>query len=151
MKKHFTYSLLNKIFIIISLVILLDYFSFSKQYNNEIISIAQQKQQYYNAARNSHNTYKLNTKTHSFYISGTFASKVKIGDQVTYDTSLLFNEVNSYHLKNEKKEFFSLRLFSGLILPLLSILLFLIIRKKNHIILLIVKILIIFDLIYLIL
>tara|TARA_R110001592_G_scaffold302841_1_gene574813 strand:- start:1173 stop:1646 length:474 start_codon:yes stop_codon:yes gene_type:complete len=117
--RPFLYSL----FILIALVIITDFALPGKAFTDQVIKVQAERQQYYNAAQNYHYSYKLSTGQHDFSVSEDFAKTVKEGDTVNYRLSRLFKEVNRYHLSTtESIHTDSLRRYSGLILPLLVLL-----------------------------
>ena len=86
-------------------------------------------------------------------ISKEFRNKITEGDTIIIKKSKIFNEVNSYTFDNFS-ETFSLRLFSGLILPLLVIIIITTEKKfklKNNTLSLIFKIMMIGNIIYVLL
>lgn len=151
MNKNLLLYLFNKLLIGIALIILFDFLVPSTSYTDTITLIGKQKQQYYNAAKNSHSTYTIHTKNNSFYTSKKFALKAKQGNLITYKKSLLFKEINSYSLTKVKnsKETYSLRFFTGLIIPLLTIITLFLFKKKTSVLLLIVKFFLIADFLFL--
>ncbi|MFD0992299.1 hypothetical protein [Tenacibaculum geojense] len=148
--KRFRLSNIDRLFTVVALVILLDFFSYDTKHEEKITNIKITKERYYNAAKNSHNSYQISTNSTAFYVSKKFAIGVEQGDNITYYTSLLFNEVNSYKV-NDIKETYSLRIFSGLIIPCLALLALLFIRRRDHVLLTICKIILAANLVYLIL
>ena len=117
--RTFLYSL----FILMALVIITDFLLPGKAYTDEVRNVQAERQQYYNAAQNYHLSYKLTTDQHDFSVSEDFAETVNEGDTVNYRLSLIFKEVNRYQLVSEDKGHTdSLRTYSGLILPLIVIL-----------------------------
>lgn len=78
-----------------------------------------EQQNYRNAGGNSHHSYQIHTDQLSFYASEDFAESLTESDSIKLHTSLLFHEVNRHaHLNNGKSHVYSLRWFSGLIIPL---------------------------------
>jgi len=105
---------------IIAAITIID-FSFTGQTITETALSSKTKfERYYNAGGNSHTSHSIHTKSYNFYASEDFQYQVKDNDTLQLKTSLLFNEINSATLiKSNTKEIYSLRLYSGLILPLL--------------------------------
>jgi hypothetical protein len=140
------------LFYSLALIFILDFSLTGKEIVTEVDFINSERQNYYNAGGNSHISYTVNTKEVQFVVSKEFAKKIKQGDFVTIKESILFNEVNSYRF-NDLSETHSLRLFSGLILPLLVILI-IIAQTKFHLkisaLSLIFKIMLVGNLIYVI-
>ncbi len=114
---------LYSFFILIALVIITDFVLPGKAFTDQVIKIQAERQQYYNAARNYHYSYKLTTGQHDFSVSKDFAKTVTEGDSVNYRLSRIFKEVNRYQLSDDESiHTDSLRRYSGLILPLLVLL-----------------------------
>jgi hypothetical protein len=105
---------------IIAIVTIID-FSFTGQTITETALSSKAKfERYYNAGGNSHTSHSIHTKSYDFYATEDFQYEVKDHDTLQLKTSLLFNEINSAtHLKSNTTETYSLRLYSGLIIPLL--------------------------------
>ena len=105
---------------IIAVIAIID-FSFTGQTVTETALSSKAKfERYYNAGGNSHTSHSIHTKNYDFYASENFQYEVKEHDTLQLKTSLLFNEVNSATIvKSNIKETYSLRLYSGLIIPLL--------------------------------
>ena len=107
--------------LITAFVILIDFILPGKVFTEEIINIEKERQQYYNAARNYHYSYKVVTSKHHFSVSEDFAKYVQ-SQKIKYSVSFIFKEVNRYGLLSSKKSsIYSFRIVSGLILPLLVI------------------------------
>ena len=96
-------------------------FSFTGQTITETALSSKAKfERYYNAGGNSHTSHSIHTKSYDFYASKDFQYEVEEHDTLQLKTSLIFNEVNSATIvKSNTKETYSLRLYSGLIIPLL--------------------------------
>jgi len=122
--KQFTiYGYIQSLSMLIALVILIDFITPGKIYTDIILDVKKERQQYYNAARNYHSSYKVFTKRFSFNIPRSLAKEVKLNKKITYTVSPIFKEVNySSHIKSKNRNMYSLRLFTGLILPLMVIL-----------------------------
>ena len=117
--RPFFYSL----FILVALVIITDFALPGEAFTDQVIKVQAERQQYFNAAQNYHYSYKLTTGQHDFSVSEDFAETVNEGDTVNYRLSRIFKEVNRYHLSTtESIHTNSLRRYSGLILPLLVLL-----------------------------
>ena len=106
----------------IALVIMADYAIGGQIKTDQIVSVERERQQYYNAARNHHYSYKLITNEDKFTVEEEFIKLNVDGKRIEYAVSPIFKEVNWYKLtSNEKKFSHSLRLFSGCVLPLLVV------------------------------
>ncbi len=140
-------------FTLVALIILVDFVSPGRIINDEIINIKKERQQYYNAARNYHYSYKVITSEHEFLITDDFAKLELVNEKIEYSVSPIFKEVNWYRLlSSENKSFYSLRIVSGLVIPLLAIIsIFVTFRYKKEIDILvfILQILLIANLIFL--
>jgi hypothetical protein len=144
---------LEILFYLLALIFVIDFLLPGTEITSEAIAIKQVRQNYYNAGGNSHFSYILKTENENFIISNEFRKKILQGDTIIIKKSKIFNEVNSYTFNNFS-ETYSLRLFSGLILPLLVILIIYLQKKfrlKNNTLSLIFKIMLIGNLIYVLL
>jgi len=156
LKKEFTLTQWFQVLsILAALIIIIDFIIPSKVYTDPILNIKKERQQYYNAAGNSHSSYKVFTEREDFNVSGSFAKQIKGVEKITYSISPFFNEVNYYSLiDSEKRNVYSLRLVSGLALPLITILVLLLAiryKKRVEILSFVFQVLIIADFIYLLL
>lgn len=154
-KHHIAFSnIIYSIFIIVSLLIVADFVLPGTSYTSKVIKINKELQQYYNAARNYHFSYKLFTNQHSFYIAKSFAQNLAVDDKISYSVSPIFKEINSCRKVNsDKNNIYSLRIISGLVLPILTILIMIsALKYRNRISILtfVFQILLILNLIYLI-
>ena len=144
---------LYTIFTIIALVILTDFVSPGSIVNDEILHVQKERQQSYNAARNYHYSYKVITSEHEFLVTEDFAALELENEKIEYSVSRIFKEVNWYRLlSSENKSFYSLRIASGLVLPLLTIMLIFVafrFKKKIGTLVYIAQILLLADLIFL--
>jgi len=108
--------------IVVALVILIDFMLPGKVVMDKIIDVKRERQQYYNAAKNYHYTYKVITSKHHFFVTQEFAQIVENNQQIEYSVSLIFNEINRYGLpSSEDRDMYSLRIISGFIVPLMAI------------------------------
>ncbi len=120
-KPHPTLNLwVYSTFIFIALVIVTDFVLPGKVYVDEIIDIQAAHQQYYNAGGNYHYSYRVFTRTHNFSVSEEFVETVQNNQKIKYTVSQIFSEVNRYGLlTSDSKNIYSLRILSGLIIPLM--------------------------------
>lgn len=89
---------------------------------DEIVGVKKERQQYYNASGNYHYSCRVITTAHHFSVSEDFVEIVKGNEKIEYSVSRIFNEVNWYRLlTTEKKDVYSLRIISALLLPLMTI------------------------------
>ncbi|WP_394751065.1 hypothetical protein [Spongiimicrobium salis] len=108
--------------VLLSLIVLLDFALPGKVFTEDVLDIKKTRQNYYNAAGNYHYSYKVVTAEHQFLVSEDFA-KLAQDEKIAYSVSWLFKEVNRHRLPaNGVSSIYSLRMASGLILPLLVIL-----------------------------
>lgn len=141
------------LFVLTSLTILTDFILPGSVVVEDIIEIKKEKQQYYNAARNYHFSYRVFTSTNNFSITEDFAKELSNNQQIEFAVSPIFREINSYRLLNaESREIYSLRIFSGLIIPLALIIVIGLAfkyEKKMSILIFVIQAIVIVDLIFL--
>ena len=144
---------LYSLFVLTSITILTDFILPGSVIVEEIIDVRKEKQQYYNAARNYHFSYRVFTSTHHFSITEDFAEEIKNNQQIEFAVSPIFKEINSYRLLNSgNREIYSLRILSGLVIPLALILVIGLAfkyEKKMSILIFVIQVLVIADLIFL--
>lgn len=142
------------LFAVMALIILLDIVLTGSVHTAKVETVRKTLQKQYNAAANHHFSYGIDTKNFYFPVSEHFANNVEKGQTVKFKVSPIFNKVNSYEsLESGEKGTYSLRLVSGLIIPVLAIL-FLGVHfkfRKLGALALIIRILLLFDLVYLLL
>lgn len=110
------------LFSLVAIVIIIDFAAPGRIIEDEIIKVESERQQYYNAARNYHFSYKIITTQYEFSVAEDFANSVRKHDKIEYSVSGIFKEVNWYRvLLSNNKSVYPLRLISGLILPLLTL------------------------------
>lgn len=118
--------------VIISLLIIIDFALPGKVFFDEVVAVKKEYQSYYNASGSSHFSYKLVTKNHDFSVSENFGETVQKNQKIKYTISPLFNEVNTYSLfRSKTKNYYSLRIFSGLACPLLILTIMCVAYKFN--------------------
>jgi len=148
-------KVVQAIFVMIALLILVDFLMPGNIRIDDIIEIKRQRQQYYNAARNSHNSYKLITQNHRFHVAREFALSARGHHKVRYSVSPIFQEVNGYGLPpSKRRSTYSLRWASGLIIPLAALMALVFSYRskvKIGIVLFVMKALLLADLIFLLL
>jgi ABC-type multidrug transport system fused ATPase/permease subunit len=142
------------LFVFASLLIVTDFVLPGGVVVDEIIDVEKERQQYYNAARNYHFSYRVYTSSQKFSVTEDFAVAIKDNLQVEYSVSRIFKEVNYYSLLNSgKRETYSMRFLSGLVIPSLVIMVLGIAFKydgKMGILVFVIQVLLIIDLIFLI-
>lgn len=115
-------GLLYATFGLIALVIITDFLFPGRVFIDDITNVQSERQQYYNAAGNSHHSYKVITNTHEFPVEEEFADLDWENKKIEYSVSRIFKEINWYKLADSKnKSYYSLRVASGLMLPLLAL------------------------------
>ena len=97
-------SVLKKIFVLIAILILVDFVWPGQVYLEDILDIQRTREQYYNAARNSHVSFKVFTPNTSFHVSKAFAKSQWKSQQIEYAISPIFKEVNWYQIVNAEKK-----------------------------------------------
>lgn len=146
---------LNRAFIMAAVIIIADLILPGSVINDEIINLQSERQQYNNAAGNYHYSYKVVTREHQFSVGEDFAGLIKGHEKIEYSVSRLFKEANWFRLfSSEKKAFYSLRIMTGLVVPLLSIISVIVAysyKKSIGILVLVLQVLLIADFIFLIL
>lgn len=144
---------LYSLFLAASMIILADFILPGSVVVEEIIDVKNEKQQYYNAARNYHFSYRLFTNSHNFSITEDFAKEIKNNQQIEFAVSPIFKEINSYKLLNSgNREIYSLRILSGLVIPLALIIVIGLAFKyenKMSVLIFVIQVLVIADLIFL--
>ncbi|WKV13023.1 hypothetical protein [Marivirga harenae] len=122
---------------------------------DEISTVQKERQQYFNAARNFHYSYKVSTSQYDFYITGDYAKEIDINERIEFEVSLLFKEVNEYRLLSfEKSDTYSLRYISSLFIPLLVLITMAFAyfsKKKISTLIFVLQVLLLADLVFLIL
>ena len=79
LKKEFTLTQWFQVLsILAALMIIIDFIIPSKVYTDPIVDIKKERQQYYNAAGNSHSSYEVFTERENFNVSGSFEKKLKV-------------------------------------------------------------------------
>ncbi|WP_299888364.1 hypothetical protein [uncultured Lacinutrix sp.] len=105
---------------ILAIIIIID-FSFTGQTIEELtIDTKAKLERYYNAGGNSHTSHRVITENYNFLVTEAFQDAVEDNTALQLAISPIFNEVNSAKItKTQQKETYSLRIYSGLIFPLL--------------------------------
>lgn len=146
--------LIRGITLAIALIIILDIAIPGERFTEDVLTPDVQTEEYHNAGGNSHKSYFVTTANHQFYISEEFAQSLNT-EKVSYSVSFLFREINNYGLASSSKKFtYSLRVVSGLIIPLLLLLMYSIMhisKKPLSIVISVFQLLLLADLIFLIL
>ena len=141
------------LFTFIAVLIISDFILMGETITDDIINIKRERQQYFNAAKNHHYSYKVTTNRHSFSVEDHFVKLERGNQKIVYSVSRVFKEINWYKLASaSKKSFYSLRVVSGLIVPLFSLVAIFItykFKKNIDILIFVLQVLLIGDLIFL--
>jgi len=113
---------LKYVTIMIAMVILFDHFYPGKAIESTIASISADYQSYFNAAGNGHYAYTVETEEDQFYVSEAQGEMLEEGQLISYRISLLFKEVQTFQTDLVKGEKHSLSIFTGIMIPILAIL-----------------------------
>lgn len=124
MKITKTNFIISFLLIAISLTTIFDFSIDSQIKHSNNFKINKVKQKYYNASQNYHFTYEIVTSTDTFNVTEEFAKSISNTNDIYYGISKIYNEVNWYSSDLNKKSTYSLRYFSGLIIPLIFIIYF---------------------------
>lgn len=117
---------------LIAMVILVDFALPGTIINDQIVDVKKERQQSYNAARSYHYSYKIITNEHKFLVEKEMVEQELRHERVEYAVSPIFQEVNWYRLlSSSDKSFHSLRLASGLILPIITTILIFVALRFN--------------------
>lgn len=126
--------MLNKIsiyiFYAIAILLIVDFSLPGKEIVTKVNAIEVNRQSYYNAGGNSHLTYTVTTEESQFTATKEFVKQLNVGNLISVKKSIFLNEVNSYSF-NGFSETYYLRIFSGLILPFLVMVILLVQTKFN--------------------
>jgi len=143
----------NVFFMLIALLTLVDYTLTGRQEIEPVIALNNSFESYYNARGNSHYSKKIETENFNFSISEKYYELINIGDEIAIEESPLFKEINaSKSIKKNYTETYSLRRLTGLIIPLLLLIAIGInykFKDKTTVLLVISKLIIVINLVYL--
>lgn len=108
---------------LMSLLIIVDYFFAADTFTEDVVGINRALEEYNNAGGNYHFSYRIQTRNFSFPVSEAFASQAQQAKQLSLEVSPIFREVNAYEIpQTGEKEVYGLRLLTGLLFPLLALL-----------------------------
>ena len=111
-------------FCLAALLILVDFAWPGAVRSGEVIEVKRSRQNYYNAAQGYHYSYRVILEGIEFPVTEEFAALLEDQMSVEYSTSPLFKEVDWYSPTNSTaRSTYSLRLVSGVFLPLIFLLL----------------------------
>ena len=118
--QHKIKVIVNAVFAILSLLMLVDFLIPGKVFESQTVKVFSKHQDYNNAGGNSHQAYFIRTDEHKFWVTRDFALLARDQQELTYSISRIFKEVNwSYLPAAEVKHRGSLRIASGLVIPIL--------------------------------
>ena len=152
-KKYSSYFTTDVVSLIAAIVILLDLIIPGNVLTEPIKELKSKRQQYYNAAKNSHYSYKVITSNHEFAITEDDVQLFSESKPIEFSVSQFFKEINWYRTPNSNnKSRHSLRLYSALILPILILIIIgsaLIRKKRANQLIFILQVLLIGNLVFL--
>lgn len=134
------------------LVVLLDFILPGRAFEETVREANQQREEYYNAAQGYHYSYSISTVHHTIDLPEDLYRSDLIGTTVNYRVSLIFREINQFQIVDQAKTTNSLRYYSGLIVPLLVLLIGLFslrYPKRLDILVFVTQVVLLGDLIYL--
>jgi hypothetical protein len=89
-----------------------------------VLNVKTTQQNYYNAGNNMHFSYSIVTEKGSFSVSESFTDLLQTGESIKIYRSIILNEVNALEItRNGFKEIYSLRWFTGMVIPLIVLIL----------------------------
>lgn len=142
-------------FTLAALLIVADLLVPGEVVTDRITFVKKERQQHHNASKNFHYSYAVMTDNSRFSVSEDFANSAQVGDDIEYAVSRVFGEVNWYQSPStEDKSYSTIRILSGLVVPLLVIVtLFAACKSERNIntFAFVMQVLLIADLVYLIL
>ena len=101
---------------------LLDMILPGQSFESIIEKITIRYEPYFNAVGNGHDSYAIVTEKHSFYIDEEAKEEISEGQEIQYRLSPLFKEIQHYQTEYTLGKTSSIRLFSGVFLPIFCIL-----------------------------
>lgn len=111
------------VFIALALVIFVDYVASGKTLSSPVVEVIQKRQGA--DGRRYHYSYRVQTENQSFLVPKDFAELLKPNDVVQFNVSPIFHQVNAFKdLKTGTTGQYSLRLFSGFLVPISCLLVF---------------------------
>lgn len=140
-------------FALLAFLMLVDFLIPGKVLQSDNIKVFSEQQSYNNAGGNSHQAYFIQTDEHKFWVERDFALLARDKQKLNYSVSRIFKEVNWAYLEKMDVRFRgSLRIISGLIVPILFLLigsLGFILKKDLGIFLFILQVLLLANLVFL--
>ncbi len=117
-------TIYHVVLIVVALIIIVDFSFPTTPMAVTVVDVKTTQQQYYNAGGNMHFSYSIITEDSSFSVSETFAREVQKKDTINVYRSIILNEVNAIKsTETDLQEIYSLRWFTGMIIPLVLLLL----------------------------
>ncbi|WP_026464255.1 hypothetical protein [Adhaeribacter aquaticus] len=138
---------------LLAIAMLIDFIIKGEISVEKIQTINQRKESYHNPAGYYHISWNIQTENHDFNISESFGLQAKQGQEIQVKISPIFKEINSVkNLETGKEEVYSLRIFSGLLLPVVVLITLAIgfkLKEKASTIVFVIEVIIFANLIYL--
>lgn len=145
--------ILHTAFALLALIMLLDFLVPGKVFEGKNIKVFSEHQDYNNAGGNSHQAYFIRTDEHKFWVESDFALLARDQQELTYAVSRIFKEVNWCSLQKADVRYRgSLRITSGLLIPILLLIAVAVIfklKKDLGIFYFILQVLLLADLVFL--
>jgi hypothetical protein len=122
--KQLTIGYSKYILLFMAFCLLLDFFFYANVKTEPLVMVHKKTEQNFKGRPNV--IYSLQTEQNQIYVSKEFALGMINKPLISYEISLLFNEVNAVFAPGnpDYKAIYSLRLFTGCIVPLVYVLLF---------------------------
>ncbi len=144
---------LYALFVLTAVLIVIDFFIPGNIIHDDIVQVKKEQQQYYKAANNSHQSYKVITNKHQFSVKEDFVGLKQNQTKIEYSVSKIFNEINWYRLPSSKdRATTSLRIAAGFVIPILVLITMLLsyfYNKNLDTLVFVLQALLIADLVYL--
>ena len=110
-------------FAVVALLIMLDFLLPAPVHEFENFRVISTLEQHHNAGRNTYTAYSIGAGNHTFAVDESFAREVRPEDSIAFAVSRIFKAVNWYKKADApNKSTHSLRIFSGLLIPLFTLL-----------------------------
>lgn len=111
--------------IVICAIVIVDFALPTAPITSTVSKITTNQERYYNAANGGHFSYTLETASYSIPISKEFKDLITKEDRINIYRSIVLKEINAVeHIASGRKEIYSLRWFSGMVIPLTAMILF---------------------------
>lgn len=121
-KTPFSYKRVAKyLILLLASLTLLDMILPGQPFKSVIVKININYEPYFNAAGNGHDSYAVVTEEHRFFIDQKDKEDLSEGHEINYRISPIFKEIQYYKSENIGSKIPSIRLFSGVFIPIFSI------------------------------